>query len=86
MENVLISEFFRTDGNSHHIRHLLLNAINNLQNCKDCQREYTFNLFNVYLNFRTSEAIIENDLDISDSGRAKLDLEAFRKMLDNFQE
>lgn len=47
----------------------------------DVVREYTFNRFNVHLDFQKQEAVIDDELDVSADGSCRLSLDEFAAAL-----
>lgn len=48
-------------------------------------REFTFNRFNIILDFENEQVIIEDDLDTSDSGACSIRLADFYKAVDGHE-
>ena len=79
MHKSLIDQFLEED----------FNESNNNQLFKDCndlitqdiQREYTFNRFNLKINFGNNEVILDDDLNMENDGQVTFDLNEFIKLI-----
>lgn len=73
----LLNEFLAEDCEEH-VRKMLISEINTYFTTKaDVVREFTFNRFNVRLNFQDGSAKIEDELDTSEDGSFSFSLAEF---------
>ncbi len=79
MENLL--EQFIHEECTVPISNMLNEDIRCLQNSDITFKEYTFNRFNLYLDFSNKKARIEDDLDPSESGVLEIGLEVLLKSI-----
>ena len=81
MPNIL--QQFLSEDCDDGVRQLLLDTIAELNNSRDeVFREFTFNRFNIKLNFGASEVKLEDELDPSPEGEQFLPLDEFRGTLE----
>lgn len=77
----LLQQFFSEDCDLD-VRKLLLDAMAQfVSGGEDVIREFTFNRFNIKLDFGASEVMLEDDLDPSSEGQQTLCLGEFREAL-----
>lgn len=48
---------------------------------KDISREYTFNRFNLKIDFGSNKVVLDDDLDCDESGQAIIELQEFIKLI-----
>ena len=74
MNNNLLDEFISEEC-SKTICNMLISDINKLKQTDTIKlKEYTFNRFNLYLNFETETALVEDELDVEESGEITISL------------
>jgi hypothetical protein len=77
----LLDIFLAEDGDVY-VRHKLLDAICNYRTGgMSVVRKYTFNRFNVTLDFEKNEVTVEDDLMLDQKSECKLSVEEFEKAL-----
>ena len=77
----LLREFIEEESEEA-VRHQLLAEIATHGTTKtEVLREFTYNRFNVYLDFERQEARIEDELDVSDEGTCSMSLAEFATAL-----
>ena len=81
MSATLLDRFFSEDGDAHARRKLLDTIREHKTSRVTFVRRYTFNRFNLSVNFGTSEVTLEDDLTVGPLGEYKLRLEEFEKEL-----
>jgi len=81
MNKTLLDEFFSEDASTY-IKGKLLEAIQKGKtNDSLAVREFTFNRFNVILNFQAREVILQDDLKMGPEDEYKLSIEKFEIIL-----
>jgi hypothetical protein len=81
MNAELLNIFLSEDGDAH-ARHKLLNAIREQKaTSAPMVRKFTFNRFNVTLNFEAKKVSLQDDLTIDPQGEYNLSLDEFEKAL-----
>jgi hypothetical protein len=81
MNKKLLDEFLSEDADAYS-RQRLFEAIREQRTSgAPIVREYTFNRFNVTLDFGTKEVTLEDDLAVGPQGEYKLSVEEFEKAL-----
>jgi hypothetical protein len=84
MSRELMNEFFAEDCDAA-VRQELVGEINRSVST-DVTREYTFNRFNLRMNFRDGTVLIGDELNVSDEGSCSLSLEEFSVVLSALSE
>jgi hypothetical protein len=77
----ILDDFLSQDCDVHARREILHDIGRYSESNADVNRDYTFNRFVLHLDFRRKEAIIEDDLDASESGVLRLPLVEFASAL-----
>jgi hypothetical protein len=77
MNEYLLAEFLAEDCDEH-VRRLILKAIEeDKTNASNGSKNYSFNRFNLCLNFATREVVLDDDLNATANGEFRIDLDAF---------
>lgn len=81
MHTELLNIFLSEDGDAH-ARHKLLNAIREQKATgAPMVRKFTFNRFNVTLDFEANNVSLQDDLTVEPQGEYKLSLDEFENAL-----
>jgi hypothetical protein len=81
MNTELLNTFLSEDGDAY-ARRELLDAISQQRTTgTPLARKYTFNRFNLILDFETNQALLEDDLTVGPEGEYKIDLAKFERAL-----